>query len=191
MRGNMGLPNNLGFLLQVEICCMENVKTSKISSTMQPTFFILSPYVWENNGLLNKNYWDDFDIIDQSHSKGNISQFCLYFGYSWTDFNTVSTTMMASRTARKIVILPDLENIGQSDNLQKLLFLRYYGDRLLSKFYRNYSNFVCNKNVIWADVEHVDQDHHLQKSIYLDFIQPILTKHSQNDAIWAENKSLT
>ena len=39
---------------------------------MKTDFFILSPYVWENNGLLNKNYWDDLDIIDQGHSKGNI-----------------------------------------------------------------------------------------------------------------------
>ena len=46
---------------------MEEVKTSNISGTMLPIFFILSPYLWENNGLVNKNYWDDLDIIDQGH----------------------------------------------------------------------------------------------------------------------------
>ena len=61
--------------------CMKNVITSNISGTMTPIFFILSPYVWENNGLLNKNYWDDLDIIDQGHSKGKISQFFLYLDY--------------------------------------------------------------------------------------------------------------
>ena len=40
---------------------------------MQPLFFILSPCLRENNGLLNKNYWDNLDIIDQDHSKGNVS----------------------------------------------------------------------------------------------------------------------
>ena len=35
----------------------------------------------ENNWLLNKNYLDDLDIIDQGHSKGDISQFCLYLCY--------------------------------------------------------------------------------------------------------------
>ena len=34
--------------------------------------------VLENTGLLNKNLCDDLDIIDEGHSKGNISQLCLY-----------------------------------------------------------------------------------------------------------------
>ena len=42
--------------------------------------FIHSPYVWENYGILNRNYWNDLDIIHQGYSKGNISQFCLYIG---------------------------------------------------------------------------------------------------------------
>ena len=33
----------------------------------------------ENNGLLVENYWDDLDIIDQGHSKANVSQ--LYIAY--------------------------------------------------------------------------------------------------------------
>ena len=33
----------------------KKVKTSNISGTIQPIFFILSPCVRENNGLLNKN----------------------------------------------------------------------------------------------------------------------------------------
>ena len=58
----------------------KNVKTLNISGTMPQIFFILSPCVWENE-ILNKNYWDDLDIIDQGHSKGNVSHFCLYLGY--------------------------------------------------------------------------------------------------------------
>ena len=53
-------------------------------------FFNLLPCVWENNELLNKNCWDDIDIIDQGHSKGNVSQFCIYIaailGPILTDF---------------------------------------------------------------------------------------------------------
>ena len=34
--------------------------------------FILSAYVWEYNGLLNKNYFDDLDITDQGHIKDKL-----------------------------------------------------------------------------------------------------------------------
>ena len=80
-------------------------KPSNISGTIQPIFFILSPYVWKNNWLLNKNYWDDLDIIDQGHSKCNVWQFCLYLGYPWTNFNQISTTMMASWPSTKYLII--------------------------------------------------------------------------------------
>ena len=53
--------------------CMKKVKTSNISGTMQPIFFILLPCVWENNGLLNNRYWHDLDITDKGHSKDSIS----------------------------------------------------------------------------------------------------------------------
>ena len=36
---------------------------------------LVAPCVWENNGLLKKNYWDDLDSIDEGHGKGNVSQF--------------------------------------------------------------------------------------------------------------------
>ena len=49
----------------------KKVKTLNISGTMLPIFFILSPYVWKNNWLLNKNYWDDLGIKDEDHSQGN------------------------------------------------------------------------------------------------------------------------
>ena len=39
----------------------KQVKTSNISGAMQPIFSILFPCVWENNGILNKNYWDDLE----------------------------------------------------------------------------------------------------------------------------------
>ena len=41
----------------------------------------LTPCVLKNNGLLNKTYWDNLDIIDHSRTIGNVSQFCLYLGY--------------------------------------------------------------------------------------------------------------
>ena len=74
--------------------CMEKVKTSNISGIMPPIFLILSPYVWKNNGLLNNNYWDGLNIINQGHSKGNISQLCIYFDYPRTNFNKILTTII-------------------------------------------------------------------------------------------------
>ena len=71
--------------------------TNNISGPIQPHFFILSPCVWENNWLLNKNYWDDLDIRDQRLSKGNATQFGLYLEYSRTNFNKISTSVMANR----------------------------------------------------------------------------------------------
>ena len=42
---------------------MEKVNTANIPGTMPPIFFILSPYVWENNGLFNyTNYRDDLGV---------------------------------------------------------------------------------------------------------------------------------
>ena len=84
-------------------------------------FFNLSPCVWENNGLLNKNYWDDLDTIDQCHSKGNRSQFCLYLGYPWTNLNIILNTMLASRPETKKNVIADLENMGQGHHLHKSL----------------------------------------------------------------------
>ena len=43
-----------------------------------------------------KNFWDDLDVTDQGHSKGSVSQFYLYLGYPWSNFNKISTTMMES-----------------------------------------------------------------------------------------------
>ena len=39
--------------------------------------------IWQ----INKRYLDDFDIIDQGHIMGNVSEFCFYLGYHWTSFN--------------------------------------------------------------------------------------------------------
>ena len=38
-------------------------KNSNIYGTMPPIVFFLSPCVWENNRILNKNYWDDLDKV--------------------------------------------------------------------------------------------------------------------------------
>ena len=69
-----------------------------------------------NIWILNKNYLNDLDIIDQDNSKGNVPQFCLYLDNPWTNFNIIFTTMMASRPATKT----DHENVGQGHHLQDL-----------------------------------------------------------------------
>ena len=51
---------------------VKKVKTSNIYDTIPLICFNLSQCVWENNGLLNKNYWNDLDSINQGHSKGII-----------------------------------------------------------------------------------------------------------------------
>ena len=83
----------------------KKVKTSNFSGTIQLIFFILSPCVCENNGLLNKNCWDDLDII--------------YLGYPWTNYNKISTTWPATKN----VVSSDLENAGQCRHLQKSVYL--------------------------------------------------------------------
>ena len=100
------------------------MKTSNNSGAMSPIFFILSPCVWENNGLLNKRYWDDLDIIDEGHSWDNVSQFYLNLGYPWTNVNIILTTMMALKSAiQKMSLSSYLENVGQGHHLHKLLYL--------------------------------------------------------------------
>ena len=76
----MGMPHKLVFLFQVENG-LHGISENNEYISMPTIFFNLSPCVWENNGLLNKNQWDDLDIIYQGNCKGNISQFCLYHGY--------------------------------------------------------------------------------------------------------------
>ena len=51
----------------------KKVKALNISATIQLIFFLLSPCIWENNGLLNKNYWDGLDIIGQDHIRSKVS----------------------------------------------------------------------------------------------------------------------
>ena len=73
-----GLTHNLIFLFREENgVAWIIVKTSNISGKMQPILFIRSPRVWKNNVILKNDYWDDLNIIDQGHNKGNVSQFCL------------------------------------------------------------------------------------------------------------------
>ena len=63
---------------------------------MQPIFFTLSPCAKENNGILNKNYCDDLDIIDQGHIKVTLRNFAYISAILGPNFNKISTTMMAS-----------------------------------------------------------------------------------------------
>ena len=145
-----GFDAQLTLPFQVENWLNVKVKTSNISGTMPKIFIILSPYAWKNNVLENKNYYDDLDIIDQGHSKGYISQFWLYIGYSLTNFIIISTTMMVSYIAasnNKNVISSDLENVGQSHHLQKWLYLSYY----MTDFCQNLIEMMAmlsNKNYI-------------------------------------------
>ena len=97
---------------------MRKVKTSNISRNMQPRFCILSPSVCKNNRLLNKNYRDDLDITDLGHSKGNVSRFCIYLGYPWTNVNQISSTMSASWLATKVSYrLTILPNFHRNDEM--------------------------------------------------------------------------
>ena len=86
--------------------------------------FIVSLYLWENNQLLNTIYWDDLDIIDQDHIKSNVSQFCLYLGFPWTNFYQYFDHSDVLQPATKTVISTDLENVGQGLHLQKNIISR-------------------------------------------------------------------
>ena len=91
--------------------CIEKSEHIEYLWRYSTNFLHSLPCVWENNGLLDKIYWDDLDIIDQCHSKGNVSQFCLYLRRPWTNFNKISTTMMESWpvTQTKSVIILTLK----------------------------------------------------------------------------------
>ena len=96
-------------------------ETSNISGTTPPIIFILSPYVCDNDGLLNTNYYDDLDIIDEGHSKGNISKFCLFLGCPWNDLKKIRSQWWHRGQQQKNVISSDIETVGQVYYLQKLL----------------------------------------------------------------------
>ena len=111
------MPHNLVFLFQMEYWFLWK-RVRKIEylwhyATEFLRFF--SPCVWKNCELLKKNYRDYLNFIDQGHNKGNVPQFCLHLGYHWTNFNQISTTMMASWPATKKSFV---ENIGQARYLQ-------------------------------------------------------------------------
>ena len=57
--------------------CMEEIENIEYRwQYATDFFFILYQCVCESNGLLNKNYWNDLDIIYQVRCKGYVSQFC-------------------------------------------------------------------------------------------------------------------
>ena len=102
---------------------MKKVNKLNITGTIQPIFSILSPWIWENNWLLNENYWDALDIINQGHSKGNDLQCCLnILERILQDFDHND----GIATGNKKVLSSDLENVGQVHHLQKSLYLSYY-----------------------------------------------------------------
>ena len=61
----------------------------------------------QNHGLLGQNYWNDLFIIDQGHSEGDVTQFCLYLGYSCACFIKMPTTKTASRPATNNALSAD------------------------------------------------------------------------------------
>ena len=131
------LPHNLVLLSRCIMCCMEQVKKSNISCTLPPSFFILSPCACENNWLLNKNVCDDLDVIDRGHSNGNVSQFCLYLGYLSTNFNKISTTIVASRAGNiKCLIIWPWKCRSRSPFTKIAISLLVY-DRCLPNIHRN------------------------------------------------------
>ena len=91
-----GCRTTLSSFSRWKIDCMKKKWKHRISVALcnRSTSF-LQQLLGKINGLLNKKYWDDFDIIDQGHSKADVSQFGLYLGYPWTNFNQITTTMMA------------------------------------------------------------------------------------------------
>ena len=117
---------------------------------MQPFFFILSPCVWKNNDLLNKNYWYDIDIIDQSHNKRNVSQFCLYLSYPWTNLNHKDGIMVGNVKKCYHLTLKMYKVTIYKIAVSQLLY-----DRFLPNFHRN-----DDKIVISADRENVSQGYH-------------------------------
>ena len=144
------------------------VTTSNISGALPPIFFIVSPCVWEDDRLLNENYWGYLDIIDHAHSKYTSRHFA-YLGYPstiltnfWRQFQT------ASCQQQKRIISSYLENVAKIA-VSQLLY-----DRSLPIFYGTDGNVVGDKNVISADLENIGQGHHLKKIIisqllYTDF----------------------
>ena len=59
---------------------------------------------------MKKNQWDNLDITDRGHSKGNISQFCLFLGI----LGQIVTKLQPHRgQQQENVISFDLENLSQ------------------------------------------------------------------------------
>ena len=164
--------------------CMEKKWKLRISLA-QATVFLHSstmPFFREINELL-KNYWDDRNIMDQGHDKGNILKFCWYIGYRLTpQFKNISTTMIAPQPATKNVWSSDLENIGKDHNL-KIAVSYPLNDRFLPNFHRN-ENAAGNKNVISADFENVHKVIIYKNHYNSLIISPILTKFSIKWCNW-------
>ena len=110
--------------------------------------------------LFNKNLWDDLDIIDQGHSKCNVSKFRLNRGY----FNKISTKMMASRPIKKKSYHLTLKYRTRLPVTEIALSQLLY-NRFLPNLHRNDGNMVGNKNVTSADFQNVGEGHRLQKSL--------------------------
>ena len=121
-------------------------------------FFNLSHWVWENNGLSNKNYWDDLDGINQGQIKDNVPQFRLYHGYTWTNFIQISTIYLWHRGQQtKSVITSYLENVGQG--LKVIIYKNNCISAIIRQIFSKLSSKLCNwswqRTVTSAGLENV------------------------------------
>ena len=69
------MPHNLVFLFQVENGL--HGKSENIEYLWHYAMHFLHSFTMclENIGLLNENYWDDIDVIDQGQSKENVTSY--------------------------------------------------------------------------------------------------------------------
>ena len=138
MGGESWFLHNLVFLFQVENRLHE--KSEYMEYLWHYAIdFILSPYILENNGLLNNNkYWNELDIRDQGHSKGNVSHFCLYLGYPWINFNKI--TSLPKKPGLDKNTPSNFRPISNLNNISKLL------ERLILSRIQYHTTAFCNFN---------------------------------------------
>ena len=147
-----------------------------ISDTIQPIFIIFTKMIalWVAIQRMQHNY----DLKNVA----NVSEFCLYLSYPFTNFNVIlSIIIMNLRPAKKIVLLYHFENVSQGHHFTKIAVYQQIIDRFLPNFHS-----AGYTNVISADLEvkvSVYKNHYISAIIW-----SILTKRSQIDAAEAGSK---
>ena len=103
---------------------------------------------------------DDLDIIDQGHSKGNVSQYCLYLGYHLTNFNKTPTTTMESRRAIKQLTLQLQVTV--------IIYKSLYLDCHTTYFNKTFTKMMESRRVIKELTLKLQATVIIYKSLYLD-----------------------